>query len=136
MADCLFCRIVAGEIPADKIYEDPTVLAFMDIRPVARGHALVIPKTHSEDLLSTDDRVLGDFLPKVKKIADAVMRAVGAEGVNITTNHGRAAGQVVFHLHFHIIPRFTADGLRAWPHHDSEPQSRQEIAGAIKKFLA
>jgi histidine triad (HIT) family protein len=135
MADCLFCQIAAGEIPADKLYEDESVLAFMDIRPVARGHALVIPKLHSEDLLSTDDRVLQNFLPQVKKVAGAVMRAVKADGVNITTNHGRAAGQVVFHLHFHIIPRFAADGLRAWPHHDSEPKTRAELAAEIRKLL-
>ena len=133
--DCIFCKIIAGELPSDKIYEDEEVLAFMDIRPVARGHALVVPKKHSEDLLTTDDAILDGLLPKVKKIATAVMNGVKADGVNITTNHGAAAGQVVFHLHFHIIPRIKGDGLKPWQHHDSEPKTRAEIAEAIKQNL-
>lgn len=133
--DCIFCKIIAGEIPSDKIFEDDHVLAFMDIKPVSRGHALIVPKVHSEDLLSTADEVLKDFLPKVKRVATAVMNAVGADGMNVTTNHGKAAGQVVFHLHFHIIPRWNSDGLKSWPHHDSEPKTRTEIAEAIKKLL-
>lgn len=135
MTDCIFCKIVAGVIPSDKIYEDEDVFAFMDIRPVARGHALVVPKKHSEDFLSTGDQVLEDMIPKVKKIAGAVMKAVNADGINVSTNHGAAAGQIIFHLHFHIIPRFNKDGLEPWPHQESEPKTRQEIAEIIKKNL-
>ncbi|HTL39577.1 MAG TPA: HIT family protein [Methylomirabilota bacterium] len=133
--NCIFCKIIAGEVPADKIYEDEDVVAFMDIRPVSRGHALVVPKVHSDDFLSTNDEVLEAMIPKIKKLAQGVMRAMVAEGINISTNHGLAAGQSVFHLHFHLIPRFAKDGLEPWPHMESEPKSRAEIAEFIKKNL-
>ncbi|MEO8065748.1 MAG: HIT family protein [Candidatus Doudnabacteria bacterium] len=135
MTDCIFCKIVNKEIPADIIYEDDRTLAFMDIRPVSRGHVLVIPKLHSEDLLSTDDETLRDLIPKIKIIATAVMNAVDADGINLTTNHGAAAGQVIFHMHFHLIPRYKNDGLKPWQHHDSEPKTRAELAVLIKNNL-
>lgn len=133
---CIFCKIVAGEIPSDKVYEDDEVMAFLDIRPISRGHSLVVTKKHFPDFLSTDDSALENLIPKIKKIASAVMKSVKADGVNISTNHGAAAGQVVFHLHFHLIPRFTSDHLAPWPHQESEPTSRAEIAQEIKKHLA
>jgi len=135
MTDCIFCKIINREIPSDIIYEDDQVMAFMDIRPVSRGHALVVPKVHSEDFLSTDDAALEYITPKVKQIANAVMIAMNADGINITTNHGAAAGQVVFHLHFHLIPRYKNDGLKPWHHHDSEQKTRTELADLIKKKL-
>lgn len=135
MEDCIFCKIIAGEIPSDKVYEDEQVLAFLDIKPVNRGHLLVIPKIHSTDLLSVEDEALKDLMPKVKKIGAAAMKAMNAQGINISTNNGRAAGQIIFHLHFHLIPRFANDNLPPWPHHDSEPKTRAEIAAEIKKQL-
>mgnify|MGYP001585061865 CR=1 FL=1 len=135
MNNCIFCKIINKEIPADIIYEDDQALAFLDIRPVSRGHALVVPKKHSDDFLSSEDQVLEDLMPKIKKIAAAVMKATNAEGINISTNHGAAAGQVVFHLHFHLIPRFGGDRLTAWPHQEIEPKTRAEIAEAIKRNL-
>ena len=134
-SDCIFCKIISGGIPSDKIYEDDAVLAFMDIRPVSRGHTLVVPKTHTDDFLSTDDQTLSDLIPKIKKIAHVVMQAVGAQGMNISTNHGEAAGQVVMHLHFHLIPRFSNDELKPWPHQELDPKIRAEIAERIKRRL-
>ncbi|OGE82097.1 MAG: hypothetical protein A3B10_00650 [Candidatus Doudnabacteria bacterium RIFCSPLOWO2_01_FULL_44_21] len=134
-SDCIFCKIISGGIPSDKIYEDDAVLAFMDIRPVSRGHTLVVPKTHTDDFLSTDDQTLSDLIPKIKKIAHVVMQAVGAQGMNISTNHGEAAGQVVMHLHFHLIPRFSNDELKPWPHQELDPKIRAEIAERIKSRL-
>ncbi|MBI2355843.1 MAG: HIT family protein [Candidatus Doudnabacteria bacterium] len=133
---CIFCKIVNKEIPAEIVYEDDSVVAFLDIRPVSKGHTLVVPKKHSNDFLSTEDDVLEALIPEIKKIGAAVMKAVGAHGMNISTNHGAAAGQVVFHLHFHLIPRFSNDNLMPWPHGDSEPKNRQELAEEIKKLLA
>lgn len=133
--DCIFCKIVAGEIPSEKIYEDKDVVAFMDIRPVSRGHALVVPKNHSKDILETDESDLHKVILAARKISDAITKATKAEGFTISTNRGEAAGQTVFHLHFHIIPRFRKDGLQPWPHQESEPKTRAEIAKKIKGML-
>jgi histidine triad (HIT) family protein len=96
----------------------------------------VVPKKHSEDLLTADDAVLADLLPKVKKIAKGLVKAVNAQGINISANNGAASGQIIFHLHFHLIPRFSNDALQPWPHHDSEPKTRAELAELIKKNLS
>jgi histidine triad (HIT) family protein len=135
MTDCIFCKIAAGEIPSDKIYEDEKVFAFLDLRPTSRGHALVIHKTHSDNFLATPDEILGELIPMVKKIAGGIMKVTGAAGFNVTTNNGPAAGQVVFHLHFHIIPRYEHDGLKLFPQHESDPATRKELAEEISKHL-
>src|ERR1700682_3461571 len=124
--DCIFCKIVKGEIPSDKIYEDDAVLAFMDIRPVSRGHALVIPKKHTNDIMETDNDTAAELIHKSKQIADAIVKAVNADGFTISTNNGEAAGQTVFHVHFHVIPRFKKDGLIGWPHQETQPKTRSE----------
>ena len=134
--DCIFCKIVRGEVPAEKIYEDENTLAFMDLRPVSRGHALVIPKNHSADFLSAQDTDLINATKTAQKVAAAIMKGIGASGINITSNNGSAAGQVIFHLHFHIIPRFANDGLKPWEHKESESKTRAELAEIIKKNLA
>ena len=110
MSDCIFCKIVAGQIPAIKLYEDDHVLAFMDIGPIVKGHALVIPKVHHDPLAQTPDNVLAQVIAVVRRIAQAQQEGLGADGVNIHQANGVTAGQVVPHLHFHIIPRFKHDG--------------------------
>ncbi|HYC79616.1 MAG TPA: HIT family protein [Candidatus Binatia bacterium] len=135
MEDCIFCKIINKEIPADIIYEDENLLAFLDIRPVNKGHALLIPKKHAADMTSSDDETLSQLIVGVKKLAQAIMTATGAAGFNLGVNTGAASGQVVFHTHFHIIPRFANDGLKSWPHSDSEPKTRADVAAEIKKFL-
>ncbi len=115
MTDCIFCKIVNGEIPSYKVYEDDYSFAFLDIHPVHPGHTLVIPKKHYEDFLEADADTLATLSEITQKIAKAVTGGVGADGCNVTTNNGRAAGQVIFHLHWHIIPRFEGDGLQLWP---------------------
>jgi histidine triad (HIT) family protein len=108
---CIFCRIVHGEIPSAKIYEDEGVLAFLDINPIHAGHVLVMLKRHVERLdqcTAEDMRALSVPLPK---IAAAVVEAVGAAGYNVLNNNGRCAGQLVEHIHFHVIPRDAGDGL-------------------------
>lgn len=135
MEDCIFCKIVKDEIPADKIYEDDRVLAFMDIRPVSRGHALVIPKRHAADIVESDNTDIADAIIQAKRIAVAIQHALKADGFTISTNRGEAAGQTVFHLHFHIIPRYREDGLSAWPHQETEQKTRTELAQIIKKAI-
>ncbi|OGE73816.1 MAG: hypothetical protein A3I07_02125 [Candidatus Doudnabacteria bacterium RIFCSPLOWO2_02_FULL_42_9] len=135
MKDCIFCKIAAGEIPSDKIYEDDKVVAFMDIRPVSRGHALVLPKLHAADIVETPDDVIADVMKQAKRIAVSIQHALNADGFTISTNRGEAAGQTVFHLHFHIIPRYRKDGLKPWPHQETEPRTRTQLAEEIKKHL-
>ena len=107
---CIFCKIVAGSIPSTKVYEDAEILAFMDIGPIVKGHTLVIPKQHTERITDTQVGVLARVMHIVQKIAAAQMNGLKADGVNIFQANGKAAGQVVPHLHFHVVPRFDTDG--------------------------
>ena len=113
--DCLFCKIVQGDIPCTELYSTDTVLAFLDIAPVNQGHALVIPKAHHENIFELPPELGNDLMQAMRLVGDAVVKAVGADGLNIGMNNNKAAGQLVFHAHFHLIPRFTGDGLTLWP---------------------
>ena len=104
--DCIFCEIAAGEIPCFKVYEDDLVLAYLDINPCTPGHALVIPKAHTAGLLDTPAETLKEIVVRVQKVAAHVKETLGCDGFNILQNNGEAAGQSVFHLHFHIVPRY------------------------------
>lgn len=112
MSDCIFCRIVEKEIPATVVHEDDEVMVFMDIGPIIKGHALVIPKKHYDPVTETPDAVLAKLHITAKNIAAAQMNALGADGVNIIQNNGKASGQEVPHIHVHVIPRFASDGHR------------------------
>lgn len=136
MDGCVFCRMVAGEIPVTKVYEDEAVLAFLDIGPISDGHTLVIPKEHCPQVHDCDPAVLSAVAARLGKIAGAVAAAMGAEGYNVLVNNGRAAGQVVEHLHFHIIPRKTGDRvLSGWPSYKYKAGRIEEIAGRIRANL-
>ncbi|MEK7148434.1 MAG: HIT family protein [Patescibacteria group bacterium] len=113
-AGCLFCKIVAGEIPAEKVYEDDTVLAFLDIHPVNIGHTLVIPKEHYANLYDTPDKTLAQIMTVVKKLGIAIKETVSADGINIEMNNDSVAGQIILHTHLHIVPRFSGDGFTHW----------------------
>ncbi len=108
--NCLFCRIVRGEIPAVRIFEDDATLAFLDINPIVKGHTLVIPKAHFDPLMNTPDDVLARVIRTVRLVARAHVAGLRAEGVNLHQSNGSPAGQVIPHLHFHVIPRFAHDG--------------------------
>ncbi|MEI7512773.1 MAG: HIT domain-containing protein [Candidatus Uhrbacteria bacterium] len=110
----LFKKIIAGEIPCEKVYEDEHAFAFLDIGPVNLGHTLVIPKKWSQGLLDAEPEALRELIIAVQKVAAAVKAATGADGINVHQNEGEAAGQKVFHLHFHVIPRFANDGFEHW----------------------
>ena len=109
MPECLFCKIIAGEIPSYKVYEDADTLAFLDINPNNYGHTLVIPKDHFENIYTTPDETLCKTMIVVRKLATAVRNGMDADGINVTINNESAAGQVVDHLHIHIIPRHEGD---------------------------
>jgi histidine triad (HIT) family protein len=109
-ADCVFCKIVAGELPCARVYEDDDTLAFMDIGPVVKGHTLVIPKAHHDPITQTPGPVLHKLILVVQQIARAQLNQLGADGVNVSQANGRIAGQIVPHIHFHVIPRFAKDG--------------------------
>ncbi|MCH7556388.1 MAG: HIT family protein [Planctomycetes bacterium] len=134
--DCLFCKMVAGQIPVTKIYEDEVVLAFLDIGPISDGHTLVIPKQHFEKLHDCPPELLGRVGSQLGKIAGAVTAAMNSDGYNVLCNNGRAAGQLIEHLHFHIIPRNTGDGVfDRWPAYKYEQGKIELIAKEIRKKL-
>ena len=108
---CIFCSIINGDIPSYKVYEDDRFLAFLDISQAEYGHTLVVPKKHFDTFLDMDDETSKDLIVLVKDLANKVKRATGASGINILNNNGKAAGQSVNHVHFHIIPRYENDDL-------------------------
>ena len=114
-SDCIFCKIAEGGMPSYKVYEDSNIVAFLDIYPIHSGHVLVVPKRHSVDIFDTPDDVLQQVMAAARKISPAVMKATKADGINIGMNNRPASGQVVMHIHLHIIPRFKDDGLKTWP---------------------
>ena len=134
--DCIFCRMVAGQIPVTKIYEDEVILAFLDIGPLSDGHTLVIPRQHFENLHDCPDELLGRLCSRLRKIARAVTVGMDSEGYNLLCNNGRAAGQLVGHLHFHIIPRNIGDGVfDRWPAYKYEQGKIETIAAKICENL-
>ena len=132
MNDCVFCKIIRKEIPADFVYENDKIVAFLDIAPINKGHTVVIPKEHHADLLDTPDAILHDMIVRTKKISHVLMEALKADGVNLGVNTRPAAGQVVFHTHFHIIPRFAGDGLDHWPRKKMSKEEMNTIAQSIR----
>jgi histidine triad (HIT) family protein len=126
--DCLFCKIVAGELPATVVAEDERTLAFMDINPATRGHALVIPREHAADLLEIGQEDLAAVAAAAKRLAACAKEALGADGVNLINSCGAAAWQTVFHFHLHVIPRYRDDPLKLpWV---PAPGDADEIAAA------
>lgn len=135
MPDCIFCKIIKKEIPADVIYENENCLAFLDITPINPGHVLLIPKKHYENLYDLPDKELTQLAPIIKKLAIAVKKGVNADGINIGMNNERPAGQLVPHAHFHIMPRFLSDGYRHWRGAPYKEGESSQIAEKIKNFL-
>ncbi len=134
--DCIFCKIVSGEIPSAKIYENKNVLAFLDIGPVSSGHTLVIPKSHYQMVHECPADVLSSVAEVLPKIAAAVYGAMEADGYNVLCNNGRAAGQLVNHVHFHIIPRKHSDGVfNSWPAFKYGSGELQQITEKILRHL-
>ncbi len=133
--ECIFCKIVAGELPATIVDQDERTVAFMDIAPATHGHALVVPRAHAPDLLSVEPEDLQAVALAARRLAARAMEALGADGVNLLNSCGGAAWQTVFHFHIHVIPRYTGDPLRLpWVPGAGDPQdiaaAAQELTGA------
>ena len=128
----IFSKIIAREIPAHIVYEDENTIAFLDINPVNPGHTLVVPKNEKPNILESSEEDLVRVLQVVRKIAPAIVKAVGAEGFNTVTNTGEASGQSVLHTHFHIIPRFKNDGHMPWAHSPMNQEELEKVALNIK----
>lgn len=137
MNDCLFCKIIDGQIPSLKVYEDEHVFAFMDIMPLTKGHTLLIPKAHCKDLFEMPEDVARNLYAAAPKVANAIKAAFNPAGMNTVNNNGEAAGQTVFHYHLHLIPRYDEkDGLVVgWNSRQDEFPSEvlTELAGQIKE---
>lgn len=136
-ADCIFCKIIKGDLPSTRVYEDDAVLAIMDIGPVVKGHTLVFPKEHCDPLTAVPPPLLHHVIDVVQRIVAAQIKGLKADGVNVGQANGAAAGQIVPHLHFHVIPRFLSDG-----HHwnwtagkYASPEEMQSYAERMSKTL-
>ncbi len=135
MENCIFCKIISGEIPALKVYEGDHTLAFLDIKPNNPGHALVIPKDHFENIYTLPDETLARMALSVKKVALAVKEAVSADGINISMNNEESAGQEIFHAHIHVIPRKEGDGFKHFPTTLYEEGEAEDVAKRIISSL-
>jgi histidine triad (HIT) family protein len=133
MTDCVFCRIVAGEIPSKRIYEDSDFVAFLDIFPAGRGHSLVIPKSHHEDIHSISADLYGSLATVAKRVADSLHEKLGSEGTTIFQMNRESGWQTVFHIHMHVIPRWSGDALhKPW---DIKAADEAELA-SLHKLLS
>lgn len=136
MSDCIFCKIAAGEIPSNTLYEDDKVKAIFDISPATLGHALVIPKEHAANVFEIQDELLAHAHIVAKKIAAVLKEATGCKGVNILQNNGEVAGQSVFHLHIHVIPRYDDDDAHIkWTPVTQDTEGLEKIAAKVKEIL-
>ena len=135
MTDCIFCKIVSGELPAEKVYEDDNVLAFLDINVINKGDVLVVPKKHYPDFLDIPSDELSEVIKITQKVAGAVEKAVNSDGYNISINNKSAAGQAVMHLHIHIVPRFKDDGFKLWKQKPTSSEERKQMQKDILQFL-
>ena len=134
--DCVFCRIVRGEAPADVVYEDDKAMAFMDINPATPGHTLLIPKQHFRNVFDLDEEVAAHLMRVAVRLAPVIKEAMGADGLNILNANERAAFQSVFHFHLHLIPRWFDDGIRPpWISRPGDPAEIKAAAGRIKRTL-
>jgi histidine triad (HIT) family protein len=129
---CIFCKIIAGEIPSSKVYEDDNVLAILDLAQVTYGHTLVMPKKHTPNILEADEDTVAACMKVVKKLAVSITGRTGAKGCNILNNCGEIAGQSVNHLHFHILPRYDENDAVEIAFHESAPQDLNEVLKKVR----
>ena len=135
MENCIFCKILAGEIPSTAVYEDDDFKAILDVNPAARGHVIILPKNHAANIYELPDEDASKIMIVAKKIATAIEKAYHCDGVNILQNNGEAAGQTVFHLHVHVIPRFKGDTVNiGWKQGDM-PEDLDAICKEIQAQL-
>ena len=134
---CLFCRIVAGEIPASRVFEDDEVVAFLDLHPVNFGHTLVVPKAHHATLADLPDSLAMAVARHVPRLARAIVAATAAPGYHLVVNNGEVAGQTIHHVHWHLIPRFAGDAVAwPWPHQSYPAGAMEATRGRIAAGIA
>ncbi len=135
--DCIFCKIIDGEIPAVKVLDEELVIAFMDINPSSKGHMLVVPKRHAENIFEIPESDLAATIKAVKICAKAVKEVLNAEGITVLQLNGKASDQIVPHFHIHIIPRWENDGLpvSTWEMKKGDMKEIQEIARKVKEYI-
>ena len=135
--ECIFCKIINGEIPAVKVLDEELVVAFMDINPSSKGHMLVVPKNHAENIFEIPEIDLVALIKAVKRCAKAVKEALHAEGITILQLNGKASDQIVPHLHIHIIPRWRNDGLpiSTWEMKPGDMEQIQDTAKKIREYI-
>jgi len=134
--ECIFCKIVKGEIPSEKIYETKSTLAFLDIFPLNKGHTLVIPKEHRSTFTEIDDETLKELVLAIKKVTDGIINAFSPDGYHILMNVGKTAGQEIEHAHVHVIPRFKDDGVVfGWRQLKYEKDEIKDYAEKLKKAI-
>lgn len=134
--DCIFCKIIAGDIPCFKLYEDDATIAFMDINPVHPGHALVVPREHAEDVFSISEEAIAAAARTARKVAGAVRREIDPDGMNLLQCNGKAAAQSVLHFHIHVLPRREGDGTPLnWPLKSGNMDEIGALAAAIRAQL-
>jgi histidine triad (HIT) family protein len=132
--DCIFCKILAGELPAQKVQEDERTVAFLDINPWTRGHAVVIPRRHSGDLFEIPDEDLADVAAAAKRLAARMRDTLGCDGINLLNSCGRAAWQTIFHFHLHVIPRYEGDPLELPTRPtQAEPEELAAVAAELRR---
>jgi histidine triad (HIT) family protein len=137
MSDCVFCRIVAGQIPSTRVYEDEVTLAFMDIGQVNPGHVLVTVKPHAENLYALDGRQAAAVASTAVRVARGIRDAFAPQGLSVYQANGKAAGQTVFHYHVHLVPRYEGDGMAlSWPVKNPPRDKLEEHAARIREKLA
>lgn len=135
--DCIFCKIVAGQIPCHRIHETETMLAFLDVGPLSRGHMLLIPKGHWPTMDELPDAIAGELGGALPRLSRALRKAVDADAWNVLQNNGQIAGQAVFHLHYHLIPRAAGDDLGfRWPAGSLDGDDASTLVDAITGALA
>jgi histidine triad (HIT) family protein len=135
MSDCIFCRIAAGKLPAEVVLDTPRVLAFLDIAPVHYGHTLIIPKEHYQNLLDLPDDLWMEMGQASRQVARALQKSLYARGFNLGMNNFEAAGQVVFHAHLHVIPRYQNDGLLLFPQGTYPPGDMEKVGIRLREAL-
>jgi len=135
MEECIFCKIIVGDVPSERVYQDDDIVAFLDISPVTKGHVLVVPRQHYKDVYDIPEELLGKMVAVLKKIASSVVEAAGADGFNIGMNNGEASGQVIFHAHMHLIPRSNYDGLKNWEGTGYDEGEMEKIGNKIRTAI-
>lgn len=136
MADCIFCKIISGQIPSFKVYEDDTVFAFLDVTPLMTGHTLVVPKAHHATVMEIPPEVLGAVNARIPKISRAVLAATGRKACHVLVNNGSEAMQSVHHLHYHILPRAEGDGFHIpWNAKPIDKAAAPELAASIGRAI-